>query len=515
MKNSTVKQEAAILRRKAEELHKKRRTKTVLELSEPDALKLIHELEVHQIELELQNEELVLAKSAERAAKEKYVELYDFAPSGYFTLSKEGNIIEINLSGAKMLGKERSRLTNSMFAFFVSNNSKPIFNFFLLKIFNGKIKETCEVILSTDHDVPMHVQLSGIVGENGDQCLVNMIDITRRIHAEEALANSEIHYRRLFESAKDGILILDAATGKIRDVNPYLMDLTGYSKEQLVEKAIWDIGSFKDIVANYNKFLELQQKKYARYEDLPIETSTGEKISVEFISNVFSVSHHKVIQCNIRDMTARKIIEEELKASEAKLKELNAAKDMFFSIIAHDLRGPFNSILGFSQMLKEEVKKMDHDTIADFADMINVASQNIFHLLEDLLSWANIQQGQIPFRPVATDLKQAVNEVIELLSDNAGKKKIDLISHIPDGMMVTSDGNMLKAVVRNLVSNAIKFTSEGGKVELAAVKDDTQVEVTVKDNGKGIKSENIDKLFKLGLKYSTMERIMKRERDWD
>jgi PAS domain S-box-containing protein len=503
MKNSGIRSEAAILRQKAEELHKKKPEKTASQLSEHETLKLLHELEVHQIELELQNEELVQAKTAEHEASEKYIELYDFAPSGYFTISSEGKIIELNLSGASMLGKERSLIKNSLFGVFVSNNSKPIFNFFLKKVFNSRIRETCEVTLSTEIDIPMHVQLTGIAAEKGDQCLVNMIDITARIMAEEALAVSETRYRRLFESAKDGILILDAETGKIRDANQSFLDLTDYSKAHLIEKAIWEIGTFKDVVDNYNKFLELQQQKYARYEDLPIETSKGEKIDVEIVSNVYTVNRQKLIQCNVRDISRRKMIQEELKASEAKLKEINATKDMFFSIIAHDLKSPFNSILGFSQLLKEEVREMDLKTIAEFADAINRASQQVFHLLENLLSWARLQQGQMLFNPTNTDLKQAVNEIIELLTENANKKKIRVVNHIPDRIMVSADGNMLKATVRNLLSNALKFTSENGKVELSAAEDNTQVKVSVRDNGKGMKSEDLGKLFNIGLKYTT------------
>src|SRR5664279_4931554 len=112
--------------------------------------KLVHELGVHQIELELQNEELTLAKEKAEVASKKYVELYDSAPSGYFTLTKSGEIIELNLSGAMMLGKERSRLKNGLFGFFVSNDTKPIFNHFLRKVFTGKAEESCEVTLSTN-----------------------------------------------------------------------------------------------------------------------------------------------------------------------------------------------------------------------------------------------------------------------------------------------------------------------------------------------------------------------------
>jgi two-component system CheB/CheR fusion protein len=117
---------------------------------------------------------------------------------------------------------------------------------------------------------------------------------------DTALNISEIRYRSLFESAKDGILILDSETGKIVDVNPFLIEMLGYSKQQFIEKAIWEIGFLKDIVANKDKFRELQQKEIIRYENLPLETAGGKRINVEFISNVYLVDNLKVIQCFIR-----------------------------------------------------------------------------------------------------------------------------------------------------------------------------------------------------------------------
>ena len=126
---------------------------------------------------------------------------------------------------------------------------------------------------------------------------------------KKALIASEIRYRRLFESAKDGILILDAGTGMIVDVNPFLTNLLGYPKENFIQKTIWEIGLLKDIVQNKDKFLELQQNEYVRYEDLPLETAKGRKIHVEFVSNVYLVNNQKVIQCNIRDITERKLSE--------------------------------------------------------------------------------------------------------------------------------------------------------------------------------------------------------------
>ena len=143
-----------------------------------------------------------------------------------------------------------------------------------------------------------------------------------RKRIEESLKASETRYRRLFESAKDGILILDAETGLITDVNPFLIEMLGYSKHQFLDKAIWKIGFFKDIVANLDKFSELQQKEYVRYDDLPLETADGRKISVEFVSNSYFEDNKKVIQCNIRETTIRKQSELALRNSESYLRTL-------------------------------------------------------------------------------------------------------------------------------------------------------------------------------------------------
>ncbi len=146
--------------------------------------------------------------------------------------------------------------------------------------------------------------------------------------AEELLNASEVRYRRLFESAKDGILILDCDTGTIIDVNPFLIDLLGYSREQFIEKAVWELGPFKDIIPNRNKFLELQRQEYIRYDNLPLETIDGRLVNVEFVSNVYEEADTKVIQCNIRDITKRKEALKALQESEKKYRELSIIDDL-------------------------------------------------------------------------------------------------------------------------------------------------------------------------------------------
>jgi PAS domain S-box-containing protein len=158
-------------------------------------------------------------------------------------------------------------------------------------------------------------------GIGTERILLAIEDITDRKRAEEELKASETRYRRLFETAQDGILILDAGTGLINDVNPFLMDMLGYTRGEFLGKRLWEIGAFKDIEASIAAFKELQRKGYVRYEDLPLKTRDGQEIAVEFVSNLYLVNHHKVIQCNIRNITDRKKVEEERERLILKLKD--------------------------------------------------------------------------------------------------------------------------------------------------------------------------------------------------
>lgn len=159
-------------------------------MSEAEALKFVHELQVHQIELELQNEELLLAIKQAEACSKKFTDLYDFAPSGYITLSREGEIIDINVCGSQMLGRERSGLKNSRFGFFVSEDTKAVFSQFLEDTCNSVVKTSCDVTISNDGNRSINIHMTGISNENGEQCLVSMADITELILKEDERAET-------------------------------------------------------------------------------------------------------------------------------------------------------------------------------------------------------------------------------------------------------------------------------------------------------------------------------------
>ena len=239
---------------------------------------------------------------------------------GAVTLTSDGTILFCNQRFADIVQGSLEKVMGSSIYQYISSTDLPLFEALLEQGLKGNSKAELALKTGGENSAPVLLSVSPLQPTDmpGAVCAV-MVDITERKKMEEALKNSETNYRRLFEAAQDGILILDAETGQITDVNPFMVEMLGYSHEELLGKKLWEIGTFRDIEASKATSSELKSKGYVRYHDLPLETKEGRPIAVEFVSNVYLVNHHKVIQCNIRDTTERKLTAEALKKSHNEL----------------------------------------------------------------------------------------------------------------------------------------------------------------------------------------------------
>jgi PAS domain S-box-containing protein len=192
-----------------------------------------------------------------------------------------------------------------------------------------------------------------------------------------------------------------------------------------------------------------------------------------------------------------------LTITNTELERLNKTKDKFFSIIAHDLRNPFNAIMGFSDLLCHDFKEMDDKQKLGLLELINLSSESAYNLLDNLLQWARTQTGKIKFNPEYFELSEVVREVIDLHGIMAEKKQVSLESAIPESTRVYADKNMIHTVIRNLLSNAIKFSHKGGKVYITCFKNGEMTEVVIRDEGIGMSRENSSMLFRIDTYYST------------
>ncbi|MEI6678527.1 MAG: PAS domain-containing sensor histidine kinase [Mariniphaga sp.] len=348
-------------------------TSLPVKAAEAEILKMICVQEIYALELEMQNNELLLAYQQISNDFKRYLELFDLAPSGYFVLSKESQIFELNLAGAQLFGNDPTKLKNQRFDIFISEDSKPVFNLFLADTFSGKVKAFCEVTCLSKSKFPAFVILTGILSENEEHCHVTAVDISDR---------------------------------------------------KIIENAI-------------------------------------------------------------------RLKNEELIAN-------NTEKDKFFSVLAHDLRGPFSGFLGLTELMADGLPVLSPDEIQQMAFLMRKSAANIFQLLGNLLEWSSMQRGLVVFVPKFHFLRQKVAESMNLVIDAASKKRIAVNYEIDEYLMVFADENMLDSIIRNLAMNAVKFTPAGGNITISAkTNPDNSVEIAIKDTGIGINEVMLGNLFRL------------------
>jgi PAS domain S-box-containing protein len=343
--------------------------------------------------------------------------------------------------------------------------------------------------------------------EPRDRILLAIEDVTERRQAEERMAASELHYRRLFETARDAILILDGDTGKIIDANSFMSELTGYDQDYFLGKELWQIGLFEDIEASQRAFQELQREEYIRYQHLPLRTRDGRQVEVEFISNVYQVDGQRITQCNIRDVTERQRMEREIQQQAHELVDLDRRKDEFLAMLSHELRNPLAPIANALQLLR--LGQGDASIQQEALDTLDRQVATIARLVDDLLDVSRVTTGRIQLQQTDVDLNALVRGAADPFRTQMAERQQEFsVSLSGTPLWVHGDPTRLEQVVVNLLSNSLKYTPEGGQVWLTVVEEGNEAVIRVRDSGKGIEASLLPHIFEL---FSQGERGLDRQ----
>ncbi|MBN1632670.1 MAG: PAS domain S-box protein [Ignavibacteria bacterium] len=324
-----------------------------------------------------------------------------------------------------------------------------------------------------------------------------VMDITKQKRAEIALRTSERKFRNLVEQAGE-MMFLHNSEGFILDVNQAAVNQTGYSRDELLNLSVYDIDPDAGIRHDKINFWELLKDTDKKTFETRHKRKDGSIYPAEITIGKIQFDDDFYILALARDISERKKTEEEILKSRENLIRMNAEKDKFFSIMAHDLRTPFTAFLGYTELIAEELHTMTLEEIQNMINIIRKSASNLYSLLDNLLQWSKLQRGVTTLKPERFNLLSTIRKSIDSSAESANNKKIEIIYSVPERTEIYADIHMFESIMRNLVSNAVKFTNRGGQILISArLKDGKKAEISVKDTGIGINKNILEKMFHL------------------
>ncbi len=457
-------------------------------------------------------------KIALKESEDQFRTIWNVSLDGMRIMDEYGKIILVNDAFCRMVGLSRDQLEGAhlsvLFHKSIDEISDPMEQNSKMEIYKQRFFEKTiepkferELHLWDDRKVWFEVTNAYMEIDGSKNVLLSVFrDITERKNYSEKLARERNLLNTLIQNLPDSIYVKDKE-GRKTLTNPTDLKFIGKEESEVIGKT--DLESFPDEIAlkcfsddmsvirtglpilNREELIENSEgrKFWLLTSKLPLKDSEGNTYGL------MGIGH---------DITERKRAEQIIKMQNKQLQELNANKDKFFSIIAHDLKSPFHGFLNLTKIMATESKSYSVSEFTSFSQALNDSAVNLYKLLENLLEWAVMQQGKTDFNLQKLNLNTMVSKNITTITDRAKQKGISLINQVKDSINVSADEKMIDTVLRNLLSNAVKFTRKDGIINVNAIPiENGMIEISVRDTGIGISKNDVDRLFRVGEKVSS------------
>jgi PAS domain S-box-containing protein len=491
-------------------------TDNVDNLSLEDVRRMVHELRVHQLELEMQNEELRVSQLALDTERDRYFELYDLAPVGYCTVSEHSLIMQANLTFSSLLGVLRGALVKQAITRFIHRDDEDTYYLHRQALFRRGEPRSFELRMAKADGAPLWVQMAATLAEDGDgapEMRIAITDISARKLAQEALRASEDRYRNLFNSIDEGFCISEL-----------LLDSSGKPVDYCFIEANPSFEKQTGIPAPVGKRMrgiapELEALCFERYDQVAL---TGEPMRFVIEAKTLNGQWFEVYAFRIggdesrqvaalfTNITERKHVEQELTSAVAVAEKANLAKSEFLSSMSHELRTPLSAILGFAQLLESGTPPPTPGQKRSL-DQILKAGWHLLELINEILDLAVIESGKLSLSMESIALHEVLRECEVMIEPEAQKYGISVnFADLESPVFIKADRTRAKQVLINLLSNAIKYNRAGGSVSVACtVRADDWIRIGVRDSGVGLTPEQLSQLFqpfnRLGQQTSFVE----------